>query len=92
MDRESHHRRLRDDVERQVKRKRRSEREQHRWLADTIYIGTLGLVFIIPVVLGAYLGRWLDEQLEGYSVSWTVSLIFVGLSVGLINVYLLFRG
>lgn len=91
MYRESHHRRLRDDVERQAERKRRSEREQHRWLADTIYIGTLGLVLVIPIVVGAYLGRWLDERLEGYSVSWTVSLIFAGLVTGLINVYLMFK-
>ena len=91
MHRKSHHDELRDNVERQAKRKRRAEREGQRWLAQTVYIGTLGLAFVIPVIIGAYLGRWLDEQLAGYSVSWTVSLIFVGVFTGLMNVYLLFR-
>jgi len=91
MPRESHHRQLRNEVERQAQRKERAERERHQWIAQTAYIGTLGLVLIIPVIFGAYLGVWLDEQLAGYSVSWTVSLIVVGLVTGLINVYLLFR-
>jgi len=91
MPRESHHERLRNHVERQAKRKRRADRERHRWVAETIYIGTLGLVFVIPVIAGAYLGRWLDEQVEGYSVSWTVSLIVLGLVTGLMNVYLMFK-
>lgn len=87
----NHQRRLRDTVERQAKRRRKAEREQDTWLAQTVYIGSLGLVFVVPVIAGAYLGRWLDSQLPGYSMSWTISLIFVGVVVGAINVYLLIR-
>ena len=88
---ESDRQQLRNKVERQAQRRRRAEQQSHRWLAETIYIGTLGLVFVIPVIVGAYLGRWLDGQLHGYSVSWTMSLIVIGLVVGLVNVYLMFR-
>jgi len=84
-------RRLRDQVDLQAGRMKRAERERHQWLAQTVYIGTLGLVFIIPVVGGAYLGSWLDGRLEGYSMSWTLTMILLGLALGAVNVYLLIK-
>jgi ATP synthase protein I len=82
---------LKKHVERQVKRIKKSEREQYSWLAQTTYIGTLGLVFVLPVLLGAYLGRWLDENLAGYSVHWTLSLLLIGVFIGAMNIYFLIR-
>jgi ATP synthase protein I len=82
---------LHDRVEWQAKRLRRAERERQTLMAQTVYLGTLGLVFVLPVIGGAYLGQWLDTQLEGYSVRWTLSLIFLGLVVGMVNVWLLIR-
>ncbi|MBB3060156.1 MULTISPECIES: AtpZ/AtpI family protein [Microbulbifer] len=82
---------LREKVERQAKRMKQAERERPTLFAQTIYIGTLGLVFVLPVVGGAYLGNWLDSLTAGYSTRWTLSLIFVGLVVGAFNVYLLIR-
>jgi ATP synthase protein I len=51
----------------------------------------LGLLFVLPVIGGAYLGRWIDGLLEGYSVRWTLSMIFLGVVMGAINVYLFIR-
>lgn len=82
---------LQRQVARQTKRLRKAERERRSLLAESAYIGTLGLLLVLPPVGGAYLGRWLDEQLEGYSSHWTLSLILVGLMVGVINVYLNLR-
>ncbi|MFV8782627.1 AtpZ/AtpI family protein [Microbulbifer sp. SA54] len=90
-DRHQRNQQLSDRVERQAKRMKKAERERETLLAQTIYIGTLGLVFVLPVVGGAYLGRWLDGLVEGYSTRWTLSLIFVGVVVGAVNVYLLIR-
>ncbi len=84
-------RKLRDEVDRRSRRLRRAEQDRHQWLAQTVFIGTLGLVFVLPVVGGAYLGAWLDGQLAGYSMSWTLSLIILGIVVGVVNVYLLIR-
>jgi len=91
MTEENQHSRFREKVERQSRRLKRAERERHQWLAQTVFIGTLGLVFVIPVLTGAYLGVWLDGLLEGYSMSWTLSLIFLGIVVGAINVYLMIK-
>lgn len=84
-------RELRERVERQAKRMKRAERERPTLIAQTIYLGTLGLVFVLPVVAGAYLGHWLDSLVAGYSTRWTLSLIFIGVVIGAINVYLLIR-
>ncbi|MFI2809942.1 MULTISPECIES: AtpZ/AtpI family protein [Microbulbifer] len=89
--REDNDRALKNRVERQARRMRRAERERPTLFAQTIYIGTLGLVLVLPVVGGAYLGLWLDSLAGGYSTRWTLSLIFVGLVVGATNVYLLIR-
>lgn len=85
------HQRLRDDVERQVRRMKKAEQERPTLLAQTVFLGTLGLVFVLPVVAGAYLGRWLDGMLEGYSMRWTLSMLFVGVVIGAVNVYLLVK-
>lgn len=82
---------LHDRVERQARRIRKAERERPTLMAQTAYLGTLGLVFVLPVVGGAYLGSWLDGMVEGYSMRWTLSLIVTGLVIGAVNVWLLIR-
>lgn len=72
-------------------RLQKAERERPTLLAQTAYLGVLGLLLVLPVVGGAYLGAWLDERLTGYSFSWTVSLICLGVVVGAINVWLFIR-
>jgi ATP synthase protein I len=87
----SDRKRLSNDVERQVKRMKKAEKERPTLLAQTVFLGTLGLVFVLPVIAGAYLGRWLDTMVEGYSIRWTLSLLFLGVIVGGVNVYLIMR-
>ena len=78
-------------VEQQVQRMKRAERDRPTLLAQTVYLGSLGLMFILPVVAGAYLGHWLDGELAGYSMRWTLSLLFAGIVIGGFNVYWLIR-
>jgi ATP synthase protein I len=82
---------LRKRVEQQAQRMRQAERERPTLLAQTVYVGTLGLLLALPIVGGAYLGHWLDSLSEGYSARWTVSLILLGVMVGAVNVYLFVR-
>lgn len=78
-------------VEQQARRMKKAEQERPTIIGQTVYIGTLGLVFVLPIVGGAYLGRWLDSLAKGYSIRWTLSLILVGVFVGAWNVYFLLR-
>jgi ATP synthase protein I len=79
------------EVDRQAERIHRAEREHPTLLAQTAYMGTLGLLLVLPLVGGAWLGSWLDERASGYSMRWTLSLMFVGLAIGVSNVYLFIR-
>jgi len=69
----------------------KAKKEKSTLLAQTVFLGTLGFVFILPIILGAYLGVWLDEKLKGYSIMWTLNLIILGVIVGAVNVYLLIK-
>lgn len=91
MTRRHPHRGLSRHVERQARRQRQATRERDRWLAQTVHLGTLGLAIVLPIVAGAYLGLWLDRQTTGYSGSWTVTLIVLGVVVGAVNAWLLVR-
>jgi len=82
---------LRDQAERQAQRMKKAEHERSTLLGQTVYIGTLGLLFVLPMVGGAYFGRWLDSLVAGYSVRWTMSFIFIGVMIGAINVYLFIK-
>ena len=79
---------LRRQIEKQARRMKKAEHERPTLLAQTAYVGVLGIMFVLPVIAGAYLGHWLDGMVPGYSVRWTTSLIVLGVFVGALNVYL----
>ncbi|HQU63067.1 MAG: AtpZ/AtpI family protein [Nitrosomonas sp.] len=82
---------LRKSVEKQIKRMKKAQEEHSTLLAQSIFMGTLSLLFVLPVIAGVYLGNWLDDQAEEYSVRWTMGLLFLGLLIGVLNVYLYLR-
>ena len=84
-------RKLKERIELQTRRMKRAERDRPTLLGQTIYVGTLGLLMVIPVVAGAYVGQWLDGFADGYSIRWTLSLILLGVVIGAVNVYLFVR-
>jgi ATP synthase protein I len=82
---------LKQAVARESGRMERAERERSRLIAQTVYLSSLAMLFVIPVVAGAYLGRWIDSLFSGYSIRFTVSLIVLGVALGALNVYLFVR-
>lgn len=82
---------LRRRIARQAQRMKQAERDRPTLIGQTIYLGTLGLIFVLPVVGGAYLGFWLDNMAPGYSVRWTIGFILAGVLVGAVNVYFFIR-
>lgn len=81
---------LRERLARQVERRKRFRPAGPLGLVLTG--GTVGLLFVVPLLAGTYLGRWLDSLLPGYSVRWTVSLMVLGIAVGGYNVYRFLKG
>lgn len=82
---------LKKNVQRQARRIRKAQREQDSLLSETIYLGTVGLLFVVPMVAGAYLGHWLDVRNGQYSARWILPCLLLGIIIGGINVYLFVR-
>lgn len=79
---------LKKSVQADVEKIKKAKKDRPTLLAQTIYLGTLGIIFILPVIAGAYLGVWLDNKMKNFfSISWTISLIIVGVFIGAINIY-----
>jgi ATP synthase protein I len=80
-----------DAVQTDADRLQQAERDRPGLLRQTLFLGTLGLVFVLPLIAATYAGHWIDTRLPGYSVRGTLSGIFIGLALGAANVYLLVR-
>jgi ATP synthase protein I len=79
---------LKEEVSKQIRRMKQAEADRPTLLRQTVYLGTLGLLFVVPVIIGAYVGQWLDGLVPGYSMRWTLSLIVLGVGIGAMSVYL----
>lgn len=82
---------LRQKVQKQVKRMKQAEKDRPSLLRQTLYLGTVGVMFVLPVIIGAYVGLWLDNRSSQYGWHWTVCMLILGLFVGSVNVYLFIR-
>ena len=49
-------------------------------------MGLIGWSVVVPTLLGAALGLWLDRQYPG-GRSWTLALLIAGLSIGCLNAW-----
>jgi ATP synthase protein I len=49
-------------------------------------MGIVGWSVVVPTLLGAALGIWLDNHLPG-SHSWTLMLLIIGLVIGCLNAW-----
>lgn len=58
-------------------------KEDHIWFGFGMF-GLIGWSVALPVVLGAWLGMWLDKEYPG-SHSWTLILLIAGLCIGCFN-------
>jgi len=82
---------LKKNIERQARRIKKAQRERDSLLSATIYLGTVGLLFVVPIIAGAYLGHWLDVRSGHYSARWILPCLLLGILVGAVNVYLFIR-
>ena len=49
-------------------------------------MGLIGWSVVVPTLLGAALGIWLDNRYQG-SYSWTLMLLVIGLVIGCLNAW-----
>ena len=44
-------------------------------------IGVLGWIIVTPILIGLFIGRWLDQKL-GTGIFWSAPLLLVGVVIG----------
>ena len=71
------------NVTRKLKARRNSS--QGVWFGLGM-MGLIGWSVVVPTLLGAALGSWLDKQHPGQH-SWTLALLVAGLCVGCLNAW-----
>ena len=71
----------------QAARKRKAQRHagQGVWFGFCM-MGLIGWSVVVPTLLGAAIGIWLDNRYAG-NYSWTLMLLFIGLLVGCLNAW-----
>ena len=71
----------------QAARKRKAQRNagQGVWFGLGM-MGLIGWSVVVPTLLGAALGIWLDKRYAG-SYSWTLMLLVIGLVIGCVNAW-----
>lgn len=77
---------FRETVRQKADRKRRARGERDQvwfWLG---MFGLVGWAVAVPTLVGVFLGRWLDARVVG-QVSWTITLLLVGVALGCLNAW-----
>jgi ATP synthase protein I len=69
-------------VESKVARKRRARFEDHNIWFGLGMFGMVGWSVALPTLAGIALGLWLDHRYPLGSVSWTLTLLVVGVTIG----------
>ena len=80
--------RLEDQVQKKAERRHWAQTQGRRsvWFGFGMF-GLIGWAVAIPTVLGITLGIWLDRHWPAGQISWTISLLFVGIILGCINAW-----
>ncbi len=72
------------EVRRQAERARRGQ-QMSFWQGIGL-IGAVGWMVVLPALIGAFAGRWLDQRFEK-GIFWTLSLLVVGLALGCVSAW-----
>jgi ATP synthase protein I len=75
-----------EKVEKSAEELMKARKEKSGFWHYAQILGVGGWLFVIPIVAGAYLGRYMDEKTGG-DISWTITLIIIGMAVGIYNIW-----
>ncbi len=77
---------LADRVGAKVTRKLRAQRDSGQVWFGLGMMGLVGWSVVVPTLLGAALGAWLDKRNSG-THAWTLALLMAGLVIGCLNAW-----
>ena len=76
---------LAGEIGAQAERKLKARRSKQGVWFGLGMMGLVGWSVVVPTLLGAALGNWLDGHYPGHS--WTLALLMVGLVIGCLNAW-----
>lgn len=79
---------LGDEIQKKAERRvrARSQKKYAVWFGLGMF-GLIGWSVAIPTLLGILLGLWLDRHWPEGRISWTITLLFVGIILGCLNAW-----
>ncbi|MDD2834800.1 MAG: AtpZ/AtpI family protein [Methanothrix sp.] len=82
-----HRKSFEDEIAVKEERKIKARRERARgiWFGLGM-MGVIGWSVAVPTLVGVLLGVWMDLNYGG-PISWTLTLLFLGLAVGCLNAW-----
>jgi len=87
-DRDHYASRLGRQVGRKAERRIRGRKEKRRtvWFGLGMF-GLVGWAVAVPTLIGIALGLWLDGRYPQERVSWTLTLLIIGIALGCLNAW-----
>ena len=79
------------DIGKKIRQLMKSRVDKAGFWSYAAAIGGGGWLFVMPVIAGAYLGRYLDKKVPA-GISWTLTFMLLGIAAGAYNIwYFYFR-
>jgi ATP synthase protein I len=80
-----------EDIGKSAKELMEARKDKDGFLHYAYVLGVGGWLLALPLVGGAYLGKYLDKKV-GVSggISWTITFIIIGIAVGFFNLWYTF--
>lgn len=69
------------------KAQKRAYRNKRSIFLNAGLLSVYGFQMVVPVLLGIFIGRFLDKNFPATSFSWTLNFILLGFILGFINAY-----
>jgi len=69
------------------KAQKRAGRNKRSLFLNASLISVYGFQMVVPVLLGIFIGRFLDKHFPTDSFSWTLNFILLGFILGFISAY-----
>lgn len=79
-----------DDIQKSAQELMRARRTRRGFWHYASLVGIGGWLFVIPIIAGAYLGRYLDGKLSA-GISWALTCIILGICIGIYNVWYFYK-
>lgn len=83
---ESRQEEFRLKLHRQLKRRRKAERDKQRPFSGLSVFGVVGWSVAVPTLIGIAIGVWIDTNWPS-QYSWTLMCLFAGVALGCLNAW-----